>query len=154
MECCQGIRLNHNIQRHAAKIPAMTTTTPPIPTVIADNAAQSDDFRVPARRSNTVYDQFECELNTIDVEDLFARYAECGFLYPEKLERLKRFLPEIIENWRRSLKAGDKLHRVVTYENESQDAWASISSWRTTQRGWSTQHLVSQGNPTVSRMRI
>lgn len=99
----------------------------------------------------TPYEQFGCEVNTIDIDELFDRYGETGFLYPEKLKRLEPFLPEIMDNWRRAMQAGDALHRVVTYDDPSDGAWASISSWRSTHGGWSTQHLVSAGNPLGSR---
>jgi hypothetical protein len=99
----------------------------------------------------TPYQQFGCEVNTISVDGLFARYNEVGFLYAEKLSRLEPYLDEIKENWRRALQAGDRLHKIVTYNDPTSGAWASISTWRSTHGGWSTQHLVSAGDPLASR---
>jgi hypothetical protein len=120
---------------------------------LLDAPVCSASFFVPAVAGTvpTLYEQFDCEVNSIDIEELFDRYGEIGFLYPEKLKRLAPFMPTIIENWRRAMDAGDAIHRVVTCDQPAAGAWASISSWRTTTTGWSSQHLVSAGNPIASR---
>jgi hypothetical protein len=97
------------------------------------------------------YDDYGCEVNAIGPADLFARYADAGFLYPAKLDRLQPVMDEITENWRRALRAGELIHWVATHESAHLGSWASISSWRSTHHGWVTQHLVSIGGPIGSR---
>ncbi len=97
------------------------------------------------------YDAYGCRVNAIDPDALFDRYAEAGFLYPAKCERLRPFMAQITESWHRALRAGELLHWIATYDSEETDSWASISSWRSTHRGWNTQHLVSIGGPVGSR---
>jgi len=97
------------------------------------------------------YAAYGCKVNAISAEALFERYAEAGFLYTTKLERLKPFLPIILENLRKGMKAGELIHYVTTFENSELDAWAAVSAWRTTLHGWQFQHLVSVGSPLASR---
>jgi hypothetical protein len=99
----------------------------------------------------STYEAYGCRVNAVTPEELFRRYADAGFLYPAKRQRLAPNLAEIASNWRRALRGGELLHWVATYEDAERDAWASISSWRSTHRGWQTQHLVSIGGPAGSR---
>jgi hypothetical protein len=99
----------------------------------------------------TDYEAYRCRVNDVTPEALFARYSEAGFLYEAKLARLKPFMPAITENWRKALRAGELVHWVATFDQPNLGAWASISSWRSTHRGWNTQHLVGIGGPTGSR---
>jgi hypothetical protein len=109
--------------------------------------------RTPAGRASVLdsYEAHGCRVNAIDPIALFERYAEAGFLYEEKRVRLRPYMPTIVENWRRALRAGELVHWVATYDGPSPEAWASISSWRSTHTGWNTQHLVSIGGPAGSR---
>lgn len=104
-------------------------------------------------RFGSGYEAFGCSVNRVGVQDLFAKYEECGFLYPAKRERLKPFLPVILENWRRSMLSvgGKSLHDVVVYDDASSGAWASVTWWATTNRTIHSQHLVSMGVPEASR---
>ncbi|MBI3249569.1 MAG: hypothetical protein HYZ50_23960 [Deltaproteobacteria bacterium] len=97
------------------------------------------------------YEAYDCHLNAIDPQELFHRYEQAGFLYPEKRERLIPYFPEIAENWRRALRGGELLLWVLTHEDPHSGAWTSVSSWRSTSTGWHTQHLVSLGVPTGAR---
>jgi len=97
------------------------------------------------------YSDYGCELNSISVEDLFSRYRDAGFLYPDKLKRLLPVMEVIKKNWHLALSAKDDLHHVVTYSNAGKQQWASVSSWRSTFHGWVTQHLAAIGNPLASR---
>jgi hypothetical protein len=97
------------------------------------------------------YEAYGCRVNALEPHELFARYAEAGFLYEAKRERLRPFLPTIEDNWRRALRAGELIHWVATHDQPQLGSWASISSWRSTHRGWNTQHLVSVGGPSGSR---
>jgi hypothetical protein len=76
---------------------------------------------------------------------------QTGFLYRDKLERLAPFRDEILDNWRRALASPDGLLRVVTFSGERERSWASLATWRHTESGWCTQHLVSRGDPYATR---
>lgn len=104
----------------------------------------------PARRWGR-YDDYGCRVNAWSVERLFERYAQSRFLYPAKMSRLAPHLPEVMNNWRLALRAGELIHWVASYEDPEGGGWASISSWRSTGTGWQTQHLVSTGGPVASR---
>jgi hypothetical protein len=91
------------------------------------------------------YEAYGCEVNAVEVAELFALYEKAGFLHPAKLERLAPYLPEIQDNWRRAA-GSESVHQIVTYLDPS-GGWASISGWRSTHTGWSYQHLVSTGGP-------
>jgi hypothetical protein len=97
------------------------------------------------------YERYGCELNRLSVEELFERYMETGFLYRDKLQRLAPFTDEILENWRRASASPDGLLRVVTFSGERARSWASLATWRHTESGWCTQHLVSCGDPFATR---
>jgi len=96
------------------------------------------------------YEAYGCRVNAYDPAELFGRYEQAGFLYPAKRRRMAPFWPEIVDNWGRARRAGELVHWVATCEQEN-GAWASISSWRSTHGGWTTQHLVSIGGPRGSR---
>jgi hypothetical protein len=71
-------------------------------------------------------------------------------VYPAKAARLTPHLGLVRENWRRLLKAGDLLLYVLTAGGEEQGL-ASIAVWRTTNHGWTSQHLVAENNPLATR---
>jgi hypothetical protein len=85
------------------------------------------------------------------VRQLFQWYERGRFLYPDKRERLLPYWSEIENNWRRMLRGGELLLWVVTHDDPITGAWATTSSWRSTNTGWQTQHTVSLGGPTGSR---
>src|SRR5712672_375431 len=97
-----------------------------------------------------VYDAYGVEVNALSVEEIFALYERTGFLYPDKAARLFPHLPQVRENWRRMLSAGESLLYVLTSGDEKRGR-ASLAVWRTTQNGWMSQHLVSENNPHASR---
>jgi hypothetical protein len=90
------------------------------------------------------------QVNAIDVDELFALYERTGFLYPEKAARLMPHLQRVKENWDRMLRAGESLLYVLT-AGEMPQGRASLAVWRSTRRGWTYQHLISEGNPYASR---
>jgi hypothetical protein len=90
-------------------------------------------------------------VNAWSVGELFERYGRTRFLYPAKLSQLSPHLPDVAENWRRGLRAGELIHWVATYDAPDGQGWATVSSWRSTSGGWHTQHLVSTGGPVASR---
>jgi len=92
------------------------------------------------------------KVNDLDVPQLFALYERTGFLYPAKAARLQPYMELVRENWRRLLQAGDSLLYVLT-AGDNQMGCASISVWRSTLNGWTSQHLVSE-NPLASRAVI
>jgi hypothetical protein len=97
------------------------------------------------------FEAYGCLVNALEPAELVARYERAGFLYPAKRERLAPFLPAILENWRRAMRGGELIHFVVTHEDRRGGGFASVTSWRSTHAGWSTQHLVSTGGPAASR---
>src|ERR1700716_3112014 len=97
-----------------------------------------------------VYDAFGVEVNALSVEEIFALYEHTGFLYPDKAARLFPHLPQVRENWRRMLGAGESLLYVLTAGDKKRGR-ASLAVWRSTQNGWMSQHLVSENNPYASR---
>jgi len=94
---------------------------------------------------------YGCKLNAIDPAELFTRYKQAGFLYPAKMTRLQPFMPLVLENWRRAIRGGELIHWIIAFEDPATASWGSVSSWRHTNAGWNTQHLVSIGGPTASR---
>lgn len=96
---------------------------------------------------NTAYG---VQVNAIDVNQLFDLYECTGFLYPEKAVRLLPHMDRVKENWDRMLHAGESLLYVLT-AGDKQHGRASLAVWRTTNRGWTYQHLVSENNPYASR---
>jgi len=53
-------------------------------------------------------------VNALSVDEIFALYERTGFLYPDKAARLFPHLPQVRENWRRMLSAGESLLYVLT----------------------------------------
>ncbi len=97
-----------------------------------------------------IYDAYGVQVNALSLNEIFALYERAGFLYPEKAARLFPHLPQVRENWRRMLSAGESLLYVLTSGDEKRGR-ASLAVWRTTQNGWMSQHLVSENNPHASR---
>ena len=94
---------------------------------------------------------FGCHVNAIDTEQLFQKYQDAGFLYEEKRRKLAPHLDRVRENWERALSLGQSLLWFVTFDDPQRAVWASVGSWRTTLRGWNSQHVVSIGGPVGSR---
>lgn len=92
----------------------------------------------------------ELQVNALSVDELFSLYERAGFLYPAKAARLTPHLHVVKDNWRRLLEAGESLLYVLTTP-ERQEGRASVAIWRTTHDSWVWQHLISEGNPLLSR---
>src|ERR1700739_513286 len=101
-------------------------------------------------RLSEVYYAYGVQVNALSVDEIFALYERTGFLYPDKAARLFPHLPQVRENWRRMLSAGESLLYVLT-AGDKKRGLASLAVWRTTQNGWMSQHLVSENNPYASR---
>jgi hypothetical protein len=97
-----------------------------------------------------VYAGYGVQVNALSVEEIFELYERAGFLYPEKAARLRPYLSKVKDNWRRLLRSEDSLISVLT-AGDSQHGMASLTLWRTAQRGSTLQHLVSENNPYASR---
>jgi hypothetical protein len=97
-----------------------------------------------------VYAGYGVQMNALSVEELFELYERSGFLYPEKAARLRPHITKIKDNWRRMLASEDALVSVLT-SGDSYHGIASLTVWRTAQRGSTLQHLVSENNPFASR---
>jgi hypothetical protein len=101
-------------------------------------------------RLSEAHSSYGVEVNALTINQLFALYERTGFLYPGKAARLTPHLGQVRENWRRMLRGGESLLYVLTSGTEKEGR-ASIAVWRTTYRGWMSQHLVSEHNPLGSR---
>jgi hypothetical protein len=101
-------------------------------------------------RLSELHTAYGVQVNAIDVHELFDLYESTGFLYPEKAVRLLPHLDRVKENWDRMLRAGESLLYVLT-AGDKECGRASLAVWRTTHRGWTYQHLVSENNPYASR---
>jgi hypothetical protein len=101
-------------------------------------------------RLSELHAAYGVQVNTMDVDELFALYERTGFLYPDKAARLMPHLEGVRENWRRMLSGGESLLYILTAGDERQGR-AALAVWRTTHQGWMSQHLVSENNPYASR---
>lgn len=101
-------------------------------------------------RLSEAHSSYGVQVNALTMNQLFALYERTGFLYPGKAARLTPHLGQVRENWRRMLRGGESLLYVLTAGDE-REGRASIAVWRTTYRGWVSQHLVSENNPLGSR---
>jgi hypothetical protein len=104
----------------------------------------------PVSRVSDVYAPYGVQVNALSVEKIFELYERTGFLYPEKAARLRPHIAKVKDNWRRMLRSQDSLVSVLT-AGDSQRGMASLTVWRTAQRGSTLQHLVSEENPLASR---
>ena len=101
-------------------------------------------------RLSELHAAYGVKINELLVNELFALYERTGFLYPAKAARIIPYLERVRDNWRRMLCAGESLLYVLTAGDEERGR-ASLAVWRTTDRGWMSQHLVSEDNPLASR---
>ena len=101
-------------------------------------------------RLSELHTAYGVQVNSIGVDELFGLYERTGFLYPDKAARLLPYLGQVKENWRRMLEAGESLLYVLTAGGE-REGRAALAVFRTTHRGWTYQHLVSEDNPFASR---
>lgn len=101
-------------------------------------------------RLSELHTAYGVEVNSIAVDELFELYERTGFLYPDKAARLLPYLDKVKENWRRMLDAGESLLYVLT-AGDQREGRAALAVFRTTHRGWTYQHLVSEDNPFASR---
>src|SRR5260370_38081259 len=97
-------------------------------------------------RLSEVYDASGGRVDALSVDEIFALCERTGFLYPNQAARLFPHLPQVRENWRRMLNAGESLLYVLT-SGDKKRGLASLAVWRTTQNGWMSQHLFSENNP-------
>jgi hypothetical protein len=90
--------------------------------------------------------ELNCEVNKIDIEELFAKYEEFHFFYEEKRIQFNEHLGLIRENWQKAKTLADNLFDIITYQNEANNAWATICVWKNSLHGLMMQHLVSSGD--------
>jgi hypothetical protein len=116
-----------------------------MPTITPDQIAER-----PVSRVSDAYSTYGVRVNALSVEEIFELYERAGFLYPGKAARLRPHIAKVKDNWRRMLRSQDSLVSVLT-AGDSQRGMASLTIWRTAQRGSTLQHLVSENNPFASR---
>ncbi len=90
------------------------------------------------------------DFNKYSVDALFNKYAEIGFLYPEKLEILRPFFDKIKSNWKLLKECPEELLWILTLQNTSKNNFSSVSVIKQSNYGLLAQHLVSDGNPFLS----
>ncbi len=95
-----------------------------------------------------------CQVNTVSLADLLAKYEAVGFLYAAKRDRLAPYMSAVEETWDRALSAGDDLRRVITFESDDGRRWGSVDTWRSGYGTWTVQHLVANGGGVGSRASI
>ena len=102
------------------------------------------------------YEDFGCTVNSISVEELFAKYESSGFLYPAKRERLMPYMAIIMENWRRSMSSENDsfIHDVILSHDPNTHNWATLTIWATGSESVHSQHLVSSNSPKANRAAI
>ena len=100
------------------------------------------------------YEAYGCSVNRITVEALFDWYRRLGFLYDEKERLLSPYWEAILHSWKCGIRGGELLHWYSTYQVPESNAWASVSSWRSTQGGWVVQHLVSSNAPAAAAVML
>lgn len=103
----------------------------------------------------TINDQiapmFGAKLNAISPAELFQQYEEIGFIYPAKKALLCPHFPQITNNWEKMLQKQEDLLWVMTVKDQFvQENFASITTWKQSNYGLFSQHLVSTGNPFLS----
>jgi hypothetical protein len=101
-------------------------------------------------RLSELHSAYGVQVNSIGVDELFELYERTGFLYPDKAARLLPYMGRVKENWCRMLDGGETLLYVLT-AGDKEKGRASLAVFRSTHRGWTYQHLVSEDNPFASR---
>ena len=96
------------------------------------------------------FEEFKIKFNEIEVEELFKKYEEIGFIYPAKKTLLDPYFNLIIQNWEKLLKSNKDLLWILTKEQTEKRHFASVSVWKQSNYGLLAQHLVSNGNPFLS----
>jgi len=102
---------------------------------------KNQDLQMEAKNIFTSYEEYGCRVNYISVDELFERYKQTGFLYQKKLAQLNPYWDLVRENWKKAERGGELLHSIVDTELPD-GTWASLTSWRHTENGWNSQHLV------------
>ena len=98
----------------------------------------------------TIENNYFSKLNSINVDLLFQKYADIGFIYEAKRKLLNPFMSQINSNWKKLLQSNDDLMWIFTNNESTTEGFASVSAWRHTDKGMLAQHLVSDGNPFLS----
>jgi hypothetical protein len=84
--------------------------------------------------------------NHFTFEQLYSHYDKIGFLYPAKLKKLSPHLDLIQENWEKAWSAGRNIMWTLVYQDIRFNKIGTLTTWRTTNKGWLSQHLTSQRN--------
>ena len=64
------------------------------------------------------------------------------------MDRIKAHLELVRRNWEAALKGGRNILWTILYKDTRTGKAGSLSTWRSTNNGWFSQHLTSQGFPT------
>lgn len=82
--------------------------------------------------------------NSLTFDDLYTHYADSGFLYPEKRQKLAPHLDLIRDNWTRGWQGGRDLLLTQIYREHNLDKTGTVTVWKSTGTAWQSQHLTSQ----------
>lgn len=99
------------------------------------------------------YEPYGVSVNAHRVDDVFAHYERCGFLYPAKRERLTPVMRHVRYSWKCSMgAAGERfLHHHIQAGDDDQRQCATLSVWRVSPRRVQSQHLAGHDSPVGSR---
>lgn len=100
--------------------------------------------------TKTKFTDFNVKYNDIKIDDLFRKYEDIGFIYPEKKALLKPHFKQIRSNWENLLRSEEEYLWILNDENSRKGNFASICAWKYSNYGLQAQHLVSSGNPFLS----
>lgn len=95
--------------------------------------------------------KYDCKQYRGTAEELFQRYLDLGFIYPEKRKRLEPVWDSVLETWQRILDLPSELSLVVEHGNPESGAWTTMHIWKHTKETWQVQHLASGGGAFGSR---
>jgi len=92
---------------------------------------------------------YGCEINAINVSELFVQYESLGFIYPAKKKRLAKLMPLIEENWNRLLKIKPSVMQIVTFRNEAKD-FGTMCMLQSSNYGWLNHHGIANKLPAIA----
>ncbi|MEM6802327.1 MAG: hypothetical protein AAF696_13040 [Bacteroidota bacterium] len=96
------------------------------------------------------FEDFKVSFNKLQVQDLFQKYEEMGFIYAAKKALLAPHWQEISQNWEKLRECGEDFLWILGNDQDKSSNFASVTAWKQSNYGMHAQHLVSNGNPFLS----
>jgi len=94
-------------------------------------------------------EDYGCEVNSIHVKELFAKYEELGFIYPAKKKRLSSLMPLIEDNWNRLLEINPAILQIVSYQHNNKD-FGTMCMLKSSNHGWLNHHGIANKLPAIA----